>query len=135
MLWKVTHTGTSSASRTAGAVQRYKSTQQHFSVKGKGTPLDQTAPSGRSTTESPLPCNDISSPTLPGIGVGGGKATHPRMGATARPRISESEEMNSEHGDRRAAAEWLTTRPRTSESEEMNWLTNDNWKSSVEQYG
>ena len=43
--------------------------------------------------ESSLPCNDISSPTLPGIGVGGGKATHPEMGygTTADKRVGGDE--------------------------------------------
>ena len=43
--------------------------------------------------ESSLPCTDISSPTLPGIGVGGGKATHPDMGygTTADKRVGGDE--------------------------------------------
>ena len=70
------------------------------SVKGKCTSLDQTAPSGRSIMKSSRPCNNIPSRTPPGIGVGGGTAPCSEASAAARPRTSESEEMNLEHGDR-----------------------------------
>ena len=90
--------------------------------------------------KSSRPCNNIPSRAPPGIRVGGGTAPCSEASAAARPRTSESEEMNLERKPGKlCGAAWARGRRSRSSSCEAGYLTinliNDNQGSSAEVLG